>query len=221
MAHYPLVVWPRVGVGVTLAPGQILDPVNDMVERFSWVMLASTTSLGVQGVLLEMVRWPPFSWLIAVLGVVWLVTVWRRDKEASLRTLWISRLMVLVLLLRFSIPLMSVAGEGVYEVFLEDRYTESISTLQATMLEVEELNTMLSKDASLTDRAKHWVTKTKNKWAIKERMERYEAAVSNASESAINLIVVFVIQTILLPLFFIWLLFKAIRSLLVGLVATP
>ena len=27
------------GVGLTLTPGEILDPVNDLVERFSWIML--------------------------------------------------------------------------------------------------------------------------------------------------------------------------------------
>ncbi|MBW2512539.1 MAG: hypothetical protein JRE01_11000, partial [Deltaproteobacteria bacterium] len=36
------------GVGVSLALGQALDPINDLVERFSWVMLASLTSLGIQ-----------------------------------------------------------------------------------------------------------------------------------------------------------------------------
>ena len=39
------------GVGVTLTPGEILDPVNDLVERFSWVMMGATISLGVQNVL--------------------------------------------------------------------------------------------------------------------------------------------------------------------------
>ena len=42
------------GVGVTLTPGELLDPVNDLVERFSWLMLGATVSLGVQQVLLEL-----------------------------------------------------------------------------------------------------------------------------------------------------------------------
>lgn len=36
------------GVGVILTPGQIFDPVNDLIERFSWIMLAASTSLGAQ-----------------------------------------------------------------------------------------------------------------------------------------------------------------------------
>ena len=40
------------GVGLTLTPGEILDPVNDLVERFSWILLGATISLGIQQVLL-------------------------------------------------------------------------------------------------------------------------------------------------------------------------
>lgn len=36
------------GLGLNLTPGEILDPVNDLIERFSWVMLMSSTSLGIQ-----------------------------------------------------------------------------------------------------------------------------------------------------------------------------
>ena len=40
------------GVGVTLTPGEILDPVNDLIERFSWIMMGATVSLGIQNVML-------------------------------------------------------------------------------------------------------------------------------------------------------------------------
>ena len=41
-----------VGIGLNFKPGEILDPINDLVERFSWVMLASSASFGIQRVLL-------------------------------------------------------------------------------------------------------------------------------------------------------------------------
>ncbi|HEC72775.1 MAG TPA: hypothetical protein ENI26_00190, partial [Methylophaga aminisulfidivorans] len=40
------------GVGVTLTPGQILDPLNDMVEQFSTVLLIASASLGIQKIVL-------------------------------------------------------------------------------------------------------------------------------------------------------------------------
>lgn len=214
------VVLQPVGVGVTLTPGEILDPVNDLVERFSWVMLASTTSLGIQEVLLEMVSWPVFSLVLAGLGLIWLVLVWQHRGDAAIRSLWISRLMVLMLLIRFSIPLIAMGSEGAYSLFLADRYSQAVGQLEETIDEVDALNNTLDADTTLVDRAKSWVSRTKEKLAVGERMERYRASVANASENAVNLIVVFVVQTILLPLFFFWFFIKVIRNLFVGLVSS-
>ena len=36
------------GIGVSFSVGEILDPINDMVERFSSVMLFAASSLGLQ-----------------------------------------------------------------------------------------------------------------------------------------------------------------------------
>src|SRR5660397_82253 len=41
--------------GVTISIGEILDPINDLVERFSWIMLASLTSLGIQKIMMNIV----------------------------------------------------------------------------------------------------------------------------------------------------------------------
>ena len=41
------------GVGMTLTPGEALDPINDLIERFSMVMLASSTSIGIQKIFLQ------------------------------------------------------------------------------------------------------------------------------------------------------------------------
>ena len=40
------------GIGVNLAPGQLLDPINDLVEKFSDLMLAASVAFGVQKLLL-------------------------------------------------------------------------------------------------------------------------------------------------------------------------
>ena len=47
-----LVIEPA-GVDISLADGEILDPINELIERFSWVMLAGSTSLGIQAFVLE------------------------------------------------------------------------------------------------------------------------------------------------------------------------
>ena len=32
------------GIGLNFAPGEILDPINDLVERFSWIMMLAASS---------------------------------------------------------------------------------------------------------------------------------------------------------------------------------
>jgi len=62
------------GVGVTLTPGQALDPLNDVVEQFSTLMLAASVAFGVQKILISIGSY----WLISLaltataLGWTWL-----------------------------------------------------------------------------------------------------------------------------------------------------
>ena len=58
------------GVGVNFTVGQILDPINDLVEHFSSVMLVATSSLGLQNILLNMTSWWGVSAVLLALGAV-------------------------------------------------------------------------------------------------------------------------------------------------------
>src|SRR5882724_7611869 len=41
------------GIGVTLSPAQVLDPLNELVEQFSALMLAACISFAIQRVLIS------------------------------------------------------------------------------------------------------------------------------------------------------------------------
>jgi hypothetical protein len=61
------------GIGAVLTPGEILDPINDLVEQFSQTMLFSSVVLGTQKLLIEMSGWVWYSALLAcVVLFVWL-----------------------------------------------------------------------------------------------------------------------------------------------------
>src|SRR4030095_297126 len=64
------------GVGVTLMPGELLDPINDLVERFSLVMLSSSAALGIERVLLTMSGWWGVNLALALAVVAWLAMTW-------------------------------------------------------------------------------------------------------------------------------------------------
>ena len=54
---------------VVIAIGEILDPINDLVEQFSLIMLASLISLGIQKILLNFVTNEIFNYILIVLVV--------------------------------------------------------------------------------------------------------------------------------------------------------
>ena len=106
------------GVGATLAVGELLDPINDIVERFSWVMLISTTSLGIQKILMEIGVWFGIKILISFSMAIILIGIWiPRISNVSLMSLGY-KLIIVAIVIRFCIPLIAVASDKVYDLFL-------------------------------------------------------------------------------------------------------
>ena len=93
------------GVGVNFAPGQILDPINDLVERFSWVMLASSTSLGIQKIFLTMSIWPAFNYALICFILLGLFLIFIETKKHFHMRILILRISLLLIVLRFAVPI--------------------------------------------------------------------------------------------------------------------
>lgn len=102
------------GVGATFAPGQLLDPVNDMVERFSWVMLMSSVSIGVQEVMLHLGKTTLFKVLFAVVTLLVLLQLWLPKVELPWRVETSFKVLVVLAVLRFSVPMLVMMNETVY-----------------------------------------------------------------------------------------------------------
>jgi len=204
-----------VGVGVTLTPGQILDPINDLVERFSWVMLVSSASLGVLNVLLAMSIW---LWLSLILSITLAVAIyyqWRPLHGNNLLQIVMTRLAILFIILRFVAPVIAITNDVIYQQFLAPRYQTALTELEKTTTHISHINgkntqdtnedpdqSIMNKARSLYDSATKSMSQTID---VKARMARYEAAANKASRHVIDMIVIFIFQTILLPIVFIWL----------------
>jgi hypothetical protein len=209
------------GVGVVLTPGEVFDPINDLIERFSWIMLASSTSLGAQKVLVEVGQAALLQVLmVAALGVLaWLL--WReRPGSARLRAMLL-RLALLVLYLRFAVPLTVLLSDAIYEGFLADRYGASQLVLETTREQVEALSEAdevppVRADPGLLDRLGQWYDRAASKLDVQARIALYKDRLARASEHIIDMIVVFMLQTVVLPLLFLWLGLALLRTLTRG-----
>ncbi len=207
------------GIGVNFAPGQILDPVNDLIERFSWVMLSCGVSLGIQQVLLDITVWYGFTLLITVVLLITLWLLWRPD---ALDEKWRRRVYksaAVLIIMRFAVPTVAIVNEGFYQAFLAPQYESSRQELERTSESIANINRAAQIETtpqnldSFLDNLKRLYESASHQVNIDARIEKYKAAAAHVSEYTLNLIVVFILQTIAFPLLFFWLIIKLIRKI--------
>lgn len=209
------------GIGINLTPGQILDPVNDLIERFSWIMLASTTSLGIQKVFLTMSSWPAFGYTLVFFLLLGLILLFIKTKKYIHLRVFILRIALLLIVLRFAVPLAGLSNEVVYNIFLEKEYISSTEKLESTaqhigqLSENEQINLPVKKK-SVWESAKAFYNSTSEMLDVNKKIEKYKQAATETTHNIVNLIVVFLFQTVIIPLafiLFIYSLFKYIIKL--------
>jgi len=212
------------GVGVTLTPGEILDPVNDLVERFSWVMMGATISLGIQNVLLDVSAWWAIQAMVTALAVWLLIRLWYPGQEVRAYRMLLKRVFLLLLFIRFAVPVMLIANDLLYQEFLESRYQQSTEIISEAGKEFEQISAQVtgeeteSADAGMLDAIIGAWSNTVEFVDLSGKLERMQARAGEVIEHLVQLSVVFILQTGVLPVAFLWLflqlfkwLFRSIR----------
>lgn len=191
----------KIGVGGSIQPGAVLEPIDDLVEQFSGLMLAATVAFASERLLLlALSSWPFCALVTGLLVLLGLATLRARPPPRLLL-----RTAAFALLLRLVIPLLALTGEGVYQLVLAPEYAAEQAQLKAPEFTV----TDAPADESLVERMRRYLAEVPNPReaiaAIKQRAE-------GLAEHMIRLAAVFVVQTVLLPLLFLALLGAALRS---------
>jgi hypothetical protein len=192
------------GVGVTFTPGQALDPINDLVEQFSLLMLAASVSFGVQLALIKFGAFWGVSLVLSVVALAWAWSGWRRPRASE----WLTRFLVALLLVRFAMPLIALGSEAAFHLFLAEDYAAGQASIELSAGQVASLSALAtepSADESVTDRVKRWWSQGTD---VRKRFEELKEVAGRTIEHIIKLIVVFVLQTLVLPLLLLWLLLK-------------
>lgn len=204
------------GVGVNFTPGQILDPINDLVERFSWIMMLATSSLGIQKVLLSMSAWQGL--LIAVVTCAFMLVCAHLLRPLAPWRKIFQRLFLFVLILRFMMPAVSIANDWVYRAFLEADYLAASATLEKARENIGEINARViptdeDENVGLFDRARRAYETAVDQVDIDKRLVEYRKAAESISENTIKLVVVFIMQTLVFPLVFLFVVFGVLRRI--------
>ena len=188
------------GVGVTLTPGQLLDPVNDLVEQFSNLMLMASVAFGIQKILISMGGYWLISVLLSVTAIGWAVLAFRGQRAPR----WLRGLLVITLMLRFAIPVVTLGSDLLWQKFLAADYEASQQVISSSTGQVASLNPALPQDSvqpGWLDRMRGWVTPNGE---IRARFEKLKQAAEQAVEHIIKLIVIFLLQTLVIPLLLLW-----------------
>ncbi len=209
------------GVGVILAPGQVFDPINDLVERFSWIMLASSTSLGAQKVLIEMGAAGLMQVAMLLAAALLALLLWWRPEDGGRWRKLALRVALLVLFARFAVPLTVLVNDAVYDGFLASRFEQSQVALEQTREQVEALREA-DREAppgaaeGVLGRLGRWYDRTTESFDVEARIALYKDRLARATEHIIDLIVVFTLQTVVFPLLFLWIGLALLRTVLRG-----
>lgn len=209
------------GVGVSVAVGEILDPVNDLIERFSWVMLVSTTSLGIQKIFLKIGAWLGLNILLSIAMLALLIGIWVPDNFVINFRSWGYKLIIVSIMIRFCIPAVSIASDKLYDLFLKDNYeqaTQSLDQLNKNLSKtdiIRETKRLPGKDEGVLGNLKNYYNDAKETLKINERIQLLKTKLANYANDTINLIIVFILQTVIIPILVLWVFLKLIGYIVV------
>ncbi|WP_373072809.1 hypothetical protein [Sulfurimonas sp.] len=178
-------------VGATVGLGEILDPLNDMVERFSWIMLASSVSIGIQHLLLLLGK-TLFLKTVLIIGlVITFLLIWVKKIHNSFAFILSLKIVVLLLVLRFGAVTFVYVNEAFYNNLYAENYANSTKFISSYKNDLEEIQ--------------------KDKEELNGYWEKFERKMEVFSKKVIKLITMFVVTTIIFPLVYLWFLILLVR----------
>lgn len=196
---------------VDVAAGEVVRPLNEMVEKVSTVALASAVSLGIQQMLMKIGAWVAFPWLLTASMICWLVVIWI-DSSAVRRLAW--GLLLVALIARFLIPATVLATGYIGDRFLEDAYANAQRELEQLDAEAKKAKSLDAAGAP-TEKTGPFGLVTETVAAVSEVPKRVSDLISRLGDQAdtynrvaVTYIVVFIVQTMLMPILILWGLIK-------------
>lgn len=205
------VVAQPLGFGVTLSVGEILDPVNDLVEQFSNLMLAASVAFGVEKFLLSFFGSDYASAVTTVILLGWLAFYWR-----GWRFPWLDKVLAVMVFVRFAMPLMTIGSGMIYEHYSAATYSVNQAALVGAssdpVLDVK-TSEPRTECKSVKCKIEDWWSGDKDKAEssvgdLRKKINNLKAIADQTVDSVVNLIVVFLLQTLIFPLLFLWMAYK-------------
>ena len=185
--------------------GQMLDPINDAVERLSSVLVWAVGSLFVQRILLEIVASSVFKWFLCSIGaamtVLLLLIEWNRFRLGCRQILSVSdstlelfrdrlvTLFVVLAIARFIVPAFIALSFLVSQMFLESGIGKNTEQLSLLRTQVSDIATSPTPDAGRLEEEKAGIkakmkTLQASNAAAREEIERLDDQIAKHNKEA-------------------------------------
>lgn len=222
------------GVGIAISPGELLDPINDLVEQFSNVMLLATVAFGIQKILIGIGGHVLVKTVLSVFGIM---AAWFVFKDRPV-PYWLKNALILIVLVRLAVPAATVMANGAYQLFLEPQYQASTTALNDSSLQLEALKSATQQPVAPAPQPEAVAPANDNWWSrakatvtnavpsspsdfmqrvntqINGMNQRIQQIGEQVTRNVVSQIVVFLLQTLIFPIGLIWILYKIGISLM-------
>lgn len=190
------------GVGIRLSVGQVLRPLNDVVEQFAHLMLVASVAFGIEKILISIGAHWMISLLLTTAAIGWAYFYLRRLSSPA----WLTRIFLVLLMTRFAMPIVIIGSDLIFQKFMADDYTKNQQVIEVTAAQISDMNSTLSEDQSIWGKGKEIYEQIKSKVASLTR------TAGQLTERIIKVMVVFILQTLVLPIFLLWALWGLARG---------
>ncbi|MBE0584189.1 MAG: hypothetical protein IH612_10585, partial [Desulfofustis sp.] len=209
------------GVGLSIAAGQILDPIDDLTERLSLVLVTALVSLGLQKLLMEIGQQAPPA-LLALVTLLLIIPLWIKGGRRISLTDRLLKLAALLVFLRLLLPVSSFISDTFYQSLLKDDMIAAKTHLAALSADQELIGGIggfggpeeTGLIASFTASARE---KMESARILYRRIAQSGDDIINALLLLTTLYVsLFILQVIVIPIGTLWLMILLIKSLFAG-----
>jgi len=124
---------------------------------------------------------------------------------------WLTRLLMILLLVRFAIPVVTIGSDMLFEKFMANDFQSSQQVVTNASGNLDKLAApvpMPKQEQGVLGKLKSWWSENAD---VNLRYEQLKQAAEQAIEHIIRLMVIFLLQTLLLPLMLLWLLYGLTR----------
>lgn len=207
------------GVGIDIAAGQVLDPVDDVIERLSDILFTTIISLGIQKIVYELIGEIAFACVGILLAGTLVSGFFSNNAKWRAANLFMKKAALLILLVRMALPCTALLADFAETHFFAPRIAEAQGKLELLSTgEPVEFKIDFTEDDGFLDKIdKAWAATKHTFESTKEMLVTFKENMGTIVETSLDIaglyIALFIVQVIFLPIAAFLLMAKLTRGL--------